>query len=73
MRKFVLSLIIVTVVLSGTVTLSSRESEIPCCRPICDCNPKNVTCDFNSIEECRDLGGWEVRDCSECASREVGE
>lgn len=69
MKGFLLALIVVVSALLTPVYLSCRQTKIPCCRPVCECNPENVTCDFRSIEECRDLGGWEVVDCAECASR----
>ena len=65
MRKILIFLVIMTVIVPGAVSLSSREAMIPCCRPVCTCNPKVVTCDFKTNEECHELGGWEVMDCSD--------
>ncbi len=70
MKKILVFLVIVTAFFAGEIGLYSREAKIPCCRPSCTCNPKVVTCDFKTIEECQELGGWEVMDCRDCVGRE---
>lgn len=69
MKRILIFLVVVTVVLSSTAGLSSRKPKIWCCRPVCTCNPKVVTCDRKTFEECHELRGWEVIDCSDCRAR----
>lgn len=70
MKGFLLVIAVVAAALLAPVDLSCRQTEILCCRPVCECDPEDVTCDLMSIEKCRNLGGWEVEDCTECESRQ---
>ena len=69
MKGFLIAMVLMASAFFIPVNLSCQEKEILCCRPVCECNPENLMCDFKNIEECRTLGGWEVEDCTECASR----
>jgi hypothetical protein len=71
MKKILLFLVIISVLVVIPALLLSQQTEILCCRPVCSgCGKKGYTlCDFKSVEECRNLDGWEVEDCTDCDVR----
>ena len=67
-RLLVVSILIVaTFVVPGT--LPSQQSTIPCCRPVCSgCGTKgDFLCDYQTPQECHNLDGWKVEDCTDCS------
>ncbi len=68
MKRAVLLIMIHAMVLAGPSFIGSQAREILCCRPVCvGCGPgRDALCDYKTAEECGNLKGWEVEDCTDC-------
>ena len=51
MKGFLIAMVLMASAFFIPVNLSCQEKEILCCRPVCECNPENLMCDFKNIEE----------------------
>lgn len=67
--KFMCLILITICILSPVRASFGEDAEVLCCRPVCGgCGAASDTmCDYKKFSQCRNLGGWEVEDCADCA------